>query len=206
MQPFFIIFLQLSVGGVQRKIVDIVNFLASYQPNLSIYILLRNRTDFDLSPEIKNKNVKIINYAEWNKFKVRYFFPFFVLYYVLRLKPASILAFLDFCSIPAVIAKYVFFWRKIKVVLSEDHYASQVISTWKLSNLRHFLIRIFYPFADVIFSCSQAAKQDLTDYYGLPSSKIKIIYNWTTFGSKKIRKADKKYDFIYVGRWEKTKI
>lgn len=206
MNPLFIIFLQLGIGGVQRKIVDIANFLASYQPNLPVYILLRNRTNFDLGSEIKNKNVQIINYATWNKFKIRYFFPFFVLYYVWRLKPSSILAFLDFCSLPAVIAKYVFFWRKMKVVLSEDHYASKVISTWKLSSLRHFLIKIFYPFADAIFSCSQAAKQDLIDYYRLPSNKIKIIYNWTTLlEQKKTRKAYKQYDFIYVGRWEKTK-
>lgn len=208
MQPLFIIFLQLGIGGVQRKIVDMVNFLYLYKPDLPIYIILRNRTKFDMGIEIKNKNVKIINYAGWLKkinIRFRFFFPIFVLAKVWQLKPQSVLAFLDFCSMPAILAKKVFFWRKIKVVLSEDHYASGVISVQRWSRFRHWLIKIFYPLADVIFTCSQANKKDLLISYKIPENKIKIIQNWTNFISFKNHKLLKLYDLIYVGRLEKTK-
>ncbi len=209
MRPLVIIFLQLGIGGVQRKIVDIVNFIGKHEPNLPIYILLRNRTAFDLTEEIRNKNVRIINYEQWVKakipFRVRLFFPFFVLYQVWSLNPNSILAFLDFCSLPAIWAKKLFFWRKFRVVLSEDHYASGVNAVEPWSRFRHFLVKIFYPFADMIFTCSEANKRDLIESYNLPEKKIKIIPNWTTFKSQKNKDSKKICDLIYVGRLEKTK-
>lgn len=207
MQPLLILFIHLGVGGVQRKIVDIVNYLVNYRPNLPIYILLRNKESFDLSPEINNKKTKIINYEDWIRanVKVPFFFPFFIIWQIWKLKPKAILSFLDFVSLPAIWAKLLFFWRKTKLVLSEDHYASRVILTFTFGRMRSFLVKVFYPFADVIFACSQATKKDLIKSYGLPEAKIKIIRNWTTFTSRKPKTKDKKYDFIYIGRLEKTK-
>lgn len=205
MPPLLILFIHLGVGGVQRKIVDIVNFLASYQPNLPIFILLRNKESFDLSPEIKNQKVKIINYQDWAKIKIPLFFPFFIIYQIWRLKPGSVLAFLDFVSLPAIWAKLILFWRKFRLVLSEDHYASRVVATFTLGRLRNFLMKVFYPFAEVIFVCSQATKRDLIKNYGLAANKIKIIRNWTTFTRRKPAPADKQFDLIYIGRLFRTK-
>lgn len=208
MPPLLILFIHLGVGGVQRKIVDIVNFLASYQPDLPIYIVLRNREPFELTPEIKNRKAKIIVYRsfeDWKRVKIPYTYPFFILWQIWRIKPGSILAFLDFVSLPAIWAKLIFFWRKTRLVLSEDHYPSKIIPTFKFGNFRNFLVKIFYPFADVIFACSQATKEDLIRSYGLPENKIKIISNWTTFTGRKPKVKEKKYDLIYIGRLEKTK-
>ena len=203
--PLFILFLHLGLGGVERKIVDIANLLAESQPDLPIYILLRKKTGFDSTKKIKNKRVRIINYLDWTKIRKPYFFPLFVFYHVWKLKPQAILAFLDFCSITAVWAKLFFFWRRIKVVLSEDHYASQIIALQRFAWLRHLSVRIFYPFADKIFSCTQATKKDLMVSYKIPEEKIRIIRNWTSFIGKKIIKTPKKYDLIYVGRLDRTK-
>lgn len=205
MPPLLILFIHLGVGGVQRKIVDIVNFLASYKPALPIYIILRNRESFDLSPEIKNKNARVINYQDWAKIKLPLFFPLFVLWQVWRLKPKSILSFLDFTSLPAIWAKQLFFWRKMRLVISEDHYPSKIIPTFTFGRFRNFLVKVFYPFADVVFACSQATKQDLIRSYGLPEGKVKIIRNWTAFTTRSPNVKKKKYDFIYFGRLEKTK-
>ncbi|PJE67792.1 hypothetical protein COU95_00390 [Candidatus Shapirobacteria bacterium CG10_big_fil_rev_8_21_14_0_10_40_9] len=205
MQPLLLLFTNLGVGGVQRKIVDIVNFLASYKPDFPIYILLRNYEDYDLSPEIKNKNVKIINYQDRIKIRIPFFFPFFEIYQIWRIKPRAILSFLDFVSVPAIWAKLLFFWRRTRLVISEDHYASKIIPNFKFGHLRNFLVKIFYPFADVIFTCSQATKDDLIKNYGFLPKKIKIIRNWTTFAERKIEVKEKKYDLIYIGRLVKVK-
>lgn len=205
-KSLFIIFIDLGIGGVQRKIVDIVNYLGISRKDLKIHLLLRKKTNFNLTPEIKNKNVKILYYTDYFKKRIPFFFPFFVLFKTYQLKPQAILAFLDLPSLTAVLSKLVFFWRKIKVALSEDHYTSSVVPQFKFGRLRELLIKIFYPGADVIFTCSKANKRDLVRSYGLSVKKIKIITNWTSLvKTRKLKKQKKKYDFLYAGRLEKVK-
>ncbi len=204
--PLFILFIHLGiVGGVERKIFDIVNFLGEYSPDLPIFILVRRKSELEWAPKIKNKKVKVINYTDWAGVKIPYFFPFFVFYHVWKLKPQAILAFLDFVSIPSILSKLLLFWRKIKVVLSEDHYASRIISLQRFAPLRHLSVRLFYPLADVVLTCTQATKKDLIVSYGIPEEKIRIVRNWTSFGETELKRKRKKYDFIYVGRFAKTK-
>lgn len=205
MRPLLILFIHLGLGGVQRKIVDIVNYLTDYKPDLPIYILLRTKESFDLSPEIKNKNVRIINYQDWAKIKIPLFFPIFVIHQIWRLKPKAVLAFLDFVSLPAIWARIILFWRKFKLVLSEDHYTSEIIPLFTFGRLRNFLVKVFYPFADTVFTCSEVTKRDLIQNYALPEGKIKIIRNWTTFMERDVKTRTEKYDFIYIGRMFKTK-
>lgn len=207
MAPLLILFIHLGLGGVQRKIVDIVNFLASYQPDLPIVILLRNRESFDLSSEIKNRNVTIINYQDWvvNWRKIPFFFPLFIIDQIGKLKPQAILAFLDFVSLPCIFARLLKPWRKFRLVLSEDHYASRIIPTFTFGRLRGFLVRVFYPLADAIFTCSQATRKDLVENYHLPERRVKVIRNWTTFSEKNLAIIRKKYDFLYLGRMVATK-
>jgi len=206
-QNFLIIFTHLGVGGVQRKIVDIVNFLAISRSDLPIYIVLRSKEKFDLGIEIKNKKVKIINYQDWikTKIKIPYFFPFFIVWQIFRLKPKAILSFLDYTSLPAIWAKLLMPWRKIRLVLSEDHYASGVIPTFTLGRLRCFLVKIFYPFANTVFSCSQATAQDLIINFNIPKNKVRVVRNWTLFRKRKNKNKKKIYDLIYIGRFYKTK-
>ncbi len=205
MQPLLILFTNLGVGGVQRKIIDIVNFLGKKRPDLPIVILLRDYQDYDLSSEIKNKKVKIINYEDGIKLKIPFFFPFFEVWQIWKIKPVAILSFLDFVSVPALWTKLLFFGRKTKIVLSEDHYASAIIPHFKFGRLRNFLVKIFYPLADTIFTCSRVTKEDLVKNYGLKASKIKIICNWTGFARHEVAEGQKKYDLIYVGRLVKVK-
>lgn len=205
MTPLFIVFSNLGLGGIQKKIVDIVNLLATTQPNLPIYILLRRKDEFDLSKKIKNKRVIIINYSEWARVKTPFFFSFFVLYQVWRLKPRAILSFLSPFSLPAVLAKLVFFWRKIKVVINEDHYTSGIVPLYRYSVLNRWGISLLYPVADQIISPTSAAKNDLVKNFGVPEIKIKIVPNWTNLADKKIPQTRKEFDLIYAGRLVKTK-
>lgn len=202
-KPLFIIFSNLGLGGVQRKIVDLVNYLQKTNSQLNVYILLREKGEFDLSRDIENKRLGVIHYLDWFSIKIPFFFPIFVLYQVWQLKPRAILAFLDLCSLSAIWTKLLLFWRDLRVVISEDHYTSRVVSTYKFASIREFLIKIFYPFADKIFVCSHANKKDLMKYYKISSEKIAIIRNWTNFKRRKTENI--KYDLIYTGRLVKTK-
>ncbi|MFH1970851.1 MAG: glycosyltransferase [Patescibacteria group bacterium] len=205
MRPLLIVYLDLGIGGVQRKIVDLVNYLSKYKPSLPIYIILRNRSRFNLGTEIINNKVKILNFQDFSNIKLPLFFPFYVLIMFLKFNPSSVLTFLDHASLSAIFAKKLIFWKKIKLVISEDHYTPTIVSGLRFSKVRHYLIRILYPFADIIFTCSMANKKALIDYYKIKPNKIKIIKNWTTFRKDKQNNKSKKYDLVYVGRIEKTK-
>lgn len=206
MRPLFITFLQLDIGGVQRKIIDLVNYLGKVKPSLPIFIILRNNTLFNLNSEIKNKNVVILNYSNSVKIKLRFFFPFYFIFLTLKYNPSSILSFLDYCSLPAIVAKYLFFWKKIKVVISEDHYTSGVLPNLDFSKTRNILIKIFYPLSDKIIVCSEANKKDLINNYRINPNKIRIINNWTLFSdNSNIKRGPKTFDLAYIGRLEKTK-
>lgn len=203
-QPLFIVFIHLGLGGVERKIVNIVNRLKNDRPNLPIYILLRKSSTFSIENQIKNKHVTIVAYTDWMKIKIPFFFIGFVLFHIWKLKPKAILAFLDLSAYAAVIAKYVLFWRKIRVIIGSDHYASRVIARYNYPTLRLLLVTLLYPHADRIITCTKATKIDLIDSFHIPPYKIKIIKNWT---SQRLTALSHKriYDFIYAGRLEKEK-
>ncbi len=210
MEPLIIIFTNFGLGGVQRKIVDIVNYLSFYQPKLPIYIILRRQGNFNLISEIKNSKVKVINYDSWQKIHVPFFFPVFITYKIWQLNPQAVLAFLDTSYLGAVLSRIVLFWRKFRLVVSEDHYTSKIVDSYELAPLHNFFIQRFYPMADAIFTCSQATKDDLIKNYRITEAKIKIIKNWTTLVNiknqiSKIKNDEKNYDLIYIGRFAKTK-
>lgn len=204
--PLFIIYYDLGLGGVQRKIVDIVNFLAENQPDLQIYVLLRRKpTGFDLSEGIKNRRAKIIYYLDWLKIRIPLFFPIFVLYQTWKLRPMAILTFSDVPSLSAIWMKLLFLGRQIRVVVSEDRYISREVATYRFAPLRQFLIKLFYRFADMIYSPNQAMAKDLAKACNLPVKRVKIVKNWTNLAERKVDVSYKKYDLIYVGRFVKVK-
>jgi len=205
MRPLFIVFSNLGLGGIQKKIVDITNALLKSNPDLPIYILLRRSDFFDLSDEIKNPNVTILIYSDWAKVKTPLFFTFFVLYQVWRLFPRAILSFLSAFSIPSILAKLVFFWRRIVVIVNEDHYTSGIVPHLRYSTLNHFGIQFLYPHADLIISPTRSAKHDLVVHYGVPADKVKLVPNWSRYAYNKIKNTRKIYDLIYAGRLSKTK-
>lgn len=203
-QPLFIVFIQLGLGGVERKIVDIANFLKTYKPNLHIYILLRKSAAFSVQNQIINKQVTVITYTDWMRVKIPFFFVGFVLFHVWKLKPKAILSFLDMPTYAAILAKILFFWRKTKVIVGSDHYASRVISTYNYPKLRLLLVKNFYPLANKIFTCTEATKNDLIHAFSIQTDKIRVLKNWTTVSRQQLRPKII-YDLIYVGRLEREK-
>jgi len=203
--PLFLVYYDLGLGGVQRKIVDLVNFLSTVRPNLDIHILLRRKSSFSLARQIINKKVSLYYYCDWYKVRIPVFFPVFVFYKTWKMNPRAILAFSDSSALSAIWATHLLPWRSIRVVVGEDRYVPAEVATYRFAQLRQFLIRRFYPFADAIFSPSPEMAQDLVHSCKLPKDKVKIIENWVTPGQKKLADTTKVYDLIYVGRLTSVK-
>lgn len=207
--PLFVIYHDLKIGGIQRKIVDIINHLSLVSPSQTVYLLLRCRKKEDsiLLSQLKNKKVKIIYYSEWLRLKIPFFFLVFIFYHVWKLKPGAILAFLTLPGISAVWSKLVFFWRKIRVVISEEpnKRVSEEISSYRYAFFYHWLIKAFYPFADKVITVNSVFRMDLIKNYCLSPEKVKLVANWTIFSGKKMTGGKKKYDLVFIGRLIKAK-
>lgn len=204
-RPLLIAFINMGLGGVQRKIVDICNYTGIHYPDLPIVLLLRNREEFDLTSKITNQNVMQMVYKDWRdwqKVKIPLLFPLYIFFQVLKYNPRAILSFLDFISLPIIWSRMLLFWRKSRLIIGEDHYASKIVPQFVFGRLRVLLMKIFYPLADKVVTCTQANVEDLVNYFGLDRKKVSIIANWTGF---KPIKVVKEYDLIYIGRIVKTK-
>lgn len=206
-KSLFIVYYDLDIGGIQKRIVDVANKVFSLDPTLPVYILLRHKKDFILAKEIENPKVVVFYYSSWLKAKSLLFFPVFVLYHIWKLRPKAILSFSDVPNLSVVLARLLFFWRKFKVVIGENpnQKPSETISQENFAFLRHLMVRFFYPFADTIFAASKLFCLDLIETYNLPKKKVKIIPNWTVLSNRKITRKKKDYDLIFVGRLIRAK-
>jgi len=98
--------------------------------------------------------------------------------YLRREQPQAVLSALNYVNIVAIWAKFLSKVRT-RLVVTEHNTLS-----WSVANipsvktrLMPFLIRTFYPCADVVVTVSHGVAEDLIARTGLPAEKIRVIYN-----------------------------
>lgn len=193
----------LRIGGVERKITDLAQYIASAYP--------ANRVAVDLILEVPaakdgSENIFLRLTQETGcriLFKPVYvpLLPF-LLWYVMRHKPDTMLAFSRRPGIFTLTARELLRWRKWRVILGSDSIASQILAWFNPEPWRRRLIgaqmRRLYPRADLILVPSDMSKDDLVSNFGVPPEKIRVFKNWTRYVQE--RDAVKTIDLIYVGR------
>jgi len=203
-----IIYYDLNIGGIQRKIVDIVNYLAVKKNKVNVNILLRNNDQtFNLKKQIVNSNVKIKYYQ--TKFKIRAPFSFliFLLNELIKTESPTILSFSEIPSICAILIKKILFWKKITVVISQDNSFSleRENENKVIAYFRFLLIQKLFPYADSILTVNKSFAQLLIKKYDIDKSLIKYVPNWTSFSKKQKINTKKDFDLVYIGRFAKVK-
>ncbi len=195
-----VVYSNLGLGGIPRKIVDIVNYMAVHKPLIKITVLLKKNHKFNLTSQIKNDNLqlKIVNLSSLH-FLIRLCGEIYTKNY------RSILVFISPYALPVLLLKFVFFWKHIHVVVSEDHFTSTMINFMKFPIIQKLGIRLLYPFADRIVVPTTAVGKNLQEQFGINNKNIEIIPNWSIYTSQKINYKQRNYDTIYFGRIEKTK-
>lgn len=201
-RDLMIVFWNLGIGGVQRKMIDIVEYLESgrkYQ-NVQVHLIIRDRKSFSLDEGKAFSRTHIHYFPVSIKPISRFLFPSFILWKIVLIKPTSILTFLSTASLYIVAAKRILFWRKIRIILNEDIMTSFDVK----SKLKRELIKLFYPHADCIVTPTAATKKDLVDNFGIFPEKIVVIPNWTLLKESK-SKLHKQFDLIFIGRFTEQK-
>lgn len=209
----FIIFNDLGIGGVQRKIVDISKVLKKEKDNISVYVLLNKKKTYDLEEDIfleeVKKNTEDVFYKPDVKI-LRFRLPLFVYVFwkALKLKPNIILSFMDRYSVISVFVKRLLFWKKIKVVVSYDNIPSLLIAATYKEGLKSIywnnLIYFSFKYADKIIVPSSIAKSDLIKKFNIQKDRVIVNKNWVKI-TPVIRNVKKKYDIIYTGRVDEVK-
>jgi glycosyltransferase involved in cell wall biosynthesis len=201
-----LIFSDLGLGGVQTKIIDIINYFGSHFPETTIHLLLRTRNTFNKESQIKNSKVYIHTYTKETPFiRSPFLFTVYVIWICLITKPEAILGFLSPFALPVILAKILFFWRKTIVIVNEDNYTSGIINEYRYKLLNQLGLYLLYPLANKIIVPTMAVKHDLIDTYHIPTTKLQVIPNWTSLTKKNEENFPKTCDLIYAGRLEKTK-
>lgn len=209
-----IIYHDLGIGGVQRKIADIATFLntSTKYGNENLYIVLDSKRNFDLDEdiflkEILKNGVKVFYKPQQKIWRFKFPLSLYVFWKIFILKPKKILAFMRRFSIIAILMKYVFWWRGIKVIVSYDNIASLLIPAQFKRRPRMViwttLMKLLYSRADRVILPSDVAAKDMIENFGVPRDKIAVNKNWVS--SKKSSKQNKIYDLIYTGRIDPVK-
>lgn len=196
-----IVFWNFGIGGIQKKIVDMSRYCKNGRyKNCRFHILLRDKTKFRMDNQLENSNSKIYYRPQFFGGKLHIPFTLYMIWKIYRLKPVTLLTFLDYTSFLSIIAAKIIFWQKIRLVLNEDILTSPYVD----SKIKRYLIPFFYPIADIIISPTKASKYDLVKNFSVPENKITVIPNWTLMPiDNSVTKPE--FDLMYAGRFDKQK-
>lgn len=203
-KKLIILFWDLGIGGVQKRIRDIALDISKHQPACITYILIRRTTKDGFCDQFSAlKNVHIVTYSFNNK-KIRPPLGFIIWIFVMyiKLSPDVILTFLPPLSIVAIIIKKAIFWIPSHLVINDGVYVSAYLQLRNQNWIKPF-IRFLYPLADKIIVPTKACKNDFVHNFGLNKQSIVVIPNWTLLGVTRPQKP--LYDAIYIGRFDKEK-
>jgi len=209
MKTLFIVYYRLDLGGIQTKIIDIINYLGIHRKNIHIKLILRHKHVGDRINEITNPNVQILYYQDTIWSRLPFFFPIYIIGLTYYSSPQSILAFTFIPVICSVLSKKFYFFKSISVVASEDWSESDELSGDLNGNfpyLRKLTFRWLYHRADAICSVNPYISDVLIRKYKIPASKIVHVSNWFRPSHQKSNNnLETNTDIIYVGRLEKIK-
>jgi glycosyltransferase involved in cell wall biosynthesis len=207
-QTLLIVFHDMRLGGIQRKIIDIVNYHQKYIPRTKIILCLRKKRGIFL----KNipKNIEIISPNFYTRHFNMTWFTLWLIKKIIIIKPTQILSFMDLGSVPTLIALSLLPWIKPRLTIGEDILTSKYIYTESFPLLRRLLIKWLYPKADTILVQTPIQKIDLEKiiYNSIPCPKIIASPNWLPldFPPKKVIVMNKRFiDILFVGRIDDQK-
>lgn len=191
MKTILLISHDLGAGGVQRKIADVARCLTTSgaSSGATVHLLLEEGPPADpaeraLFDAVKASVVRIhCRPTPWAGV-ITVPFPLFCFWCVLTLRPERIIGFLRGPGILAVMLRRLFWWRNIRVGLSDDSFPSGAIGEQTRgaahAGVMRRLVRAGYARADWIATPSEAARTDLIEHFSVPAERITVSRNWVS--------------------------
>jgi glycosyltransferase involved in cell wall biosynthesis len=198
----------MTLGGIQRKVIDIIKYTQINYPNVELILCLQNKKGIFLN-QVPSKITTISPSFHTRRFD-KLWFTFWLMIQIIKHNPTNILSFMDLSSIPILIALKFVFWKKPKVIIGEDILTSKYVYIETHPQLRLKLIKYFYPKANSILVQTPVQKKDLnTIINNYKDNNIFVSPNWLPldFPPKNIKKIINKrpIDILFIGRIEAQK-
>lgn len=196
----------MEAGGAERVCVQYINYLQAFERSLLLQVRQGPLLE-TLNPDIpiagifepttldKSRRGKLsrgtVWWSRWIWEGLRKIEPVYYCYSLLwqARKIAklarhqgcfAVVSFITLANIIAIFTK-VLFYRPLKIVINVHDVTSQILEHSKLERYERFLlrwlIRLFYPRADIIVAVAHGIKRDLIESFGIPAHKIVVIYN-----------------------------
>ena len=202
-QRLLIAFHDMSLGGIQKKIIDLITYSQQNYPDIKIRISLRRKTGIFLNQIPKNIIISAPNRPIYRFGTIR--FLFWMIKEILIFNPTHILTFMDFSAVPTLIASKFLFWKKPVITIGEDILTSKYLTDLydpKTALIRRRLIQRYYPKAANIIVQTPIQKKDLDRLLNQKTSNVIALPNWLPldYPPQKKSKPVRDIDILYVGR------
>lgn len=161
----------LGSGGAEKVAVQLLNNLSKEKYNIAVVIFERKGEFLEDIPD----NVHIYDL----KWKDRYSFPKLVYKLSKIIKdtsPSLIMSFLIYSNFVALLARAIS-WRKIPVIIAEHSVPKRTMEIGRYYLLKKWLYKLLYPKAERIIAVSRGIKDELIDYWKIPSGKVEVVNN-----------------------------
>lgn len=207
-ETLMIVFHDMKLGGIQRKILDIIKYHQQHLPNTKIVLCLRKREGIFL--ECIPKEIEVYSPNIYTKHFNITWFTFWLISKIATLKPTQILSFMDLGTVPVFTALQLLPRIKPQLTIGEDILTSKYIYTETFPKFRRLLIKWLYPQAHTILVQTPIQKKDLEKmiYSSVENSKIIASPNWLPldFPPKIIpSQKQRNLDILFVGRLDDQK-
>jgi glycosyltransferase involved in cell wall biosynthesis len=204
-KKLMIVFHDMKLGGIQRKTIDIINFIQKNQPDVKITLCLRNKAGIFLKQ--LPPNIVVIGPIFHTAKLDMIWFIFWMSVQLIKYNPTHILSFMDLGSIPTLIALKIIFWKKPQVTIGEDILTSKYIYIETFPKIRLWLIKTLYPNAHRVLVQTQIQKNDLDNILNTSSSSlVQVSPNWLPLDYQPLPSIPKKdIDILFVGRFDPQK-
>jgi glycosyltransferase involved in cell wall biosynthesis len=198
-----IVYWNMGLGGIQKRIRDIVIEISGKYPQWDIYLLLLTKTDNGLDKVIEHiPRLTIKYYLHAGSTKKPLGFALWIFWQYCSIKPEAVLTFQFLLSCLIVVCRQIVIWVSSKIVINEGAVSSRNLVVEGLEWGGIFM-RAIYNRADRIIVPTLACKNDLVMHFNIQSRLITIIPNWTLYPPLKPQQCV--YDLLFVGRFEPEK-
>ena len=193
------IFYDLSLGGIQKKIISLAKILSNdnfEHTNFSIVLGVKIDSFLEKKASVLGNvffRPGLLNY------KIKLPFPLYLLIMIFIQQPKVVSTFLQHSSLYVAFVKKIIFFRHFDFIINQDN----ILSFDLKSKWLKLLIPWVYNSADKVIVQTKFAKLDLIKNFRIKSNKIVVIPNWTL--DTKLNNAKKEYDLIYIGRFAPQK-
>ena len=194
-----IVYKDLSLGGVQKKIIDICQGLIE-KGYLKVYLILTKKSGEFL--HVLHPNVKIIDLKVSLTPPFVFSLPLKLWFVFWKIKPDTIFALMDTFGCASIMAGMCFPFRQPKIIVSQNTLETGFLRQRPWFWFRSLLVRIFFPFSNTVLTLNNAISIDLIRNFGIPNHKIKMIRNWVShYSGRDYSLENKDIDIIYCGRF-----